>query len=97
MAWKDYQPIFIRSNAQKQLSLHKNRKHIGAAGLAQLVARLTVSRCVVGSNLTRGTEHFTFPPVLRDWFIKGPRYVQPYLCDWAYACDKRSRATYRKE
>ena len=29
--------------------------------MAQLVARSTVSRCVVGSN-PRGAEHFGFPP-----------------------------------
>ena len=38
--------------------------------MAQLVARSTVSRCVVGSS-PRGAEHFGFPPVLRDWVIKG--------------------------
>ena len=38
--------------------------------MAQLVAPLTVSRCVVGSS-PRGAEHFGFPPVLRDWVIKG--------------------------
>ena len=41
----------------------------GGAGMAQLVARLTVSRCVVGSS-PREAEHFGFPPVLHDWFIK---------------------------
>ena len=30
-----------------------------------------MSRCVVGSSPTRGTEHFGFPPMLRDWVIKG--------------------------
>ena len=39
--------------------------------MARLGARLTVSRCVVGSSPTRGTEHFGFPPVLRDWVVKG--------------------------
>ena len=38
--------------------------------MAQLVARLTLSRCVVGSS-PRGAEHFGSPPVLRDWLIKG--------------------------
>ena len=38
--------------------------------MAQLVARLKVSRCVVGLS-PRGAEHFGFPPVLRDWVIKG--------------------------
>ena len=38
--------------------------------MAQLVARSTVSRCVVGSS-PRGAEHFGLPPVLRDWVIKG--------------------------
>ena len=33
------------------------------------IARLTVSRCVVGSS-PRRAEHFA-PPVLRDWVIKG--------------------------
>ena len=28
-------------------------------------------QCVVGSSPTCGTEHFGFPPVLRDWVIKG--------------------------
>ena len=41
------------------------------AGLARLVARSTVSRCVVGSSPTRGTEHLGFPTVLRDCVIKG--------------------------
>ena len=31
----------------------------------------TPDRCVVGSSPTCGTEHFGFPPVLRDWLIKG--------------------------
>ena len=40
--------------------------------MAQLVARSTVSKSVVGSNTTRGTEHLVFPPpMLRDWVIKG--------------------------
>ena len=39
--------------------------------MAQLVARSTLDRCVVGSSPTRGTEHFGFSPVLRDWEIKG--------------------------
>ena len=38
--------------------------------MAQLVARSTVSQCVVGSS-PRGAEHFGFPPVLRYWVIKG--------------------------
>ena len=38
--------------------------------MAQLVAYLPVSRCVVGSS-PRGAEHFGFPPVLRNWVIKG--------------------------
>ena len=38
--------------------------------MAQLVARSSVSRCVVGSS-PRGAEHFGFPPVLRDCVIKG--------------------------
>ena len=38
--------------------------------MAQLVARSTVSRCVVGSS-PRGVEYFGFRPVLRDWVIKG--------------------------
>ena len=41
-------------------------------GVAQLVARSTPDRLrVVGSSPTRGTGHFGFPPVLRDWVIKG--------------------------
>ena len=41
--------------------------------MAQLVARSTLDRSVVGSSPTCGTEHFGFPPppVLRDWEIKG--------------------------
>ena len=39
--------------------------------MARLVARSTVSRCVVGSSPTRRTENFGFPPELRDWVIKG--------------------------
>ena len=39
--------------------------------MAQLVARSTPDRCVVGSSPTCGTEHFGFPPVLRDWVIEG--------------------------
>ena len=35
-----------------------------------------------------------FPPVLRNWVIKGLGMSSRRLCDWAY---KRSRATYRKE
>ena len=43
------------------------------AGLVQWVAGSTVNRCViVGSSPPRETEHFGFPPVLRDWVIKGP-------------------------
>ena len=38
--------------------------------MAQLVARSTPDRCVVASSPTRGTEHFGFPPVLRDWVTK---------------------------
>ena len=38
--------------------------------MAQLVARSTVSRRVVGSS-PRGAEHFGFPPVLHNWVIKG--------------------------
>ena len=45
----------------------------GGTRVAQLVARSTSDRCVVGSSPTRGTEHFGFPPVLRDWVIKGLR------------------------
>ena len=30
--------------------------------MAQLVARSTPDRCVVGSSPTHGTEHFGFPP-----------------------------------
>ena len=43
----------------------------GGTGVAQLVARSTPDRCVVGSSPTRGTELYGFPPVLRDWVIKG--------------------------
>ena len=43
----------------------------GGTGVAQLVAHSTLDRCVIGSSPTRGTEHFGFPPVLRDWEIKG--------------------------
>ena len=43
-------------------------------------------RCVVDLSPTRGTEHFGFPPVLRNWAIKG----------LGMSC-LVSRATYRKE
>ena len=43
---------------------------MGGAGLAQLVALWTVSRCVVGSTPTHGTEHLGFTPVPHDWVIK---------------------------
>ena len=62
-------------------------------GMAQLVARSTVSRCVVGSS-PRGDEHFGFPPSAPRLGNQRPWYVQPCLCDWTY---KRSRGTYRKE
>ena len=39
--------------------------------MAQLVARSTPDRCVVDSSPTRGTEYFSFHPVLCDWVIKG--------------------------
>ena len=45
----------------------------------QLVASLTVSRCVVGSS-PRGAEHFGPPPVLRDWVFKG---LGMYSCVYA--------------
>ena len=59
----------------------------------QLVARSTVSRCVVGSSPTCATEHFGFPPSAPWLGNQRPWFVQPCLCNWAY---KRSRATYRK-
>ena len=62
--------------------------------MAQLVARSTLDRCVVGSSPTRGTEHFGFLPSAPRLGNQRPWYVQPRLCDWAY---KRSRATCRKE
>ena len=44
----------------------------GGTGVAQLVARSTPDRCVVGSSSTRGTEHCGFPPSApRDWVMKG--------------------------
>ena len=63
-------------------------------GVAQLVARSTPDRCVVGSSPTRGTEHFGFPPSAPRLGNQRPWYVQPRLCDWAY---KRYRVTYRKK
>ena len=66
----------------------------GGTGVAQLVARSTPDRCVVGSSPTCGTEHFGFPPSAPRLGNQRPWYVQPRLRDWAY---KRSRATYRKE
>ena len=63
-------------------------------GVAQLVARSTPDRCVVGSNPTCGTEHLGLLPSAPRLGNQRPWYVQPRLCDWAY---KRSRATYRKE
>ena len=41
----------------------------GGARMAQLVVHSLWA--IVGSSPTRGTEHFGFPPVLRDWVIKG--------------------------
>ena len=65
----------------------------GGTGVAQLVARSTPDRCVVGSSPTRGTEHFGFPTSAPRLGNQRPWYVQPRLCDWAY---KRSRATIEK-
>ena len=45
--------------------------------MAQLVARLTVSRCVVGSN-PYGAKHFISPPSAPRLGNKRPWYVQ--LC-----------------
>ena len=39
--------------------------------MAQLVARSTPDRCVVGSSPTGALNISAFPPVLRDWVIKG--------------------------
>ena len=55
--------------------------------MAQLVARSTPDRCVVGSSPTRGTEHFGFPPSAPRLGNQRPWYVQPRLCDWAYIKD----------
>ena len=66
----------------------------GGTGVAQLVARSTPDRCVVGSSPTCGTEHFGYPPSAPRLGNQRHWHVQPRLCDWAY---KRSRATYRKE
>ena len=52
-------------------------------GVAQLVARLTLDRCVVGSSPTCGTEHFGFPPSAPRLGNQRPWYVQPRLCDRA--------------
>ena len=60
--------------------------------MAQLVARLTVSRCVDLSP--RGAEHFGFPPSAPRLGNQRPWYVQPCLCDWAY---KRSHATQKEK
>ena len=54
--------------------------------MAQLVARSTVSRCVVSSS-PRGAEHFGFPPSAPRLGNQRPWYVQPRLCDWAYEKD----------
>ena len=51
--------------------------------MAQLVARSTVSRCVVGSS-PHGAEHFGFPPSAPRLGNERAWYVQPCLCDWAY-------------
>ena len=61
--------------------------------MVQVVARSTVSQCVVGSS-PRGAEHFGFPPSAPRLGNQRPWHVQPCLCEWAY---KRSRASYRKE
>ena len=39
--------------------------------MTQLVVRSTLDRCVVSSSPTCGTDISAFPPVLRDWVIKG--------------------------
>ena len=39
--------------------------------MAQLVARSTPDRCVVGSSPTHGTEYFSFPPSAPRLGIKG--------------------------
>ena len=39
--------------------------------MAQLVARTTPDRCVVGSSPTAELNISAFPPVLRDWVTKG--------------------------
>ena len=44
----------------------------GEPGWLSGSAHSTVNRCVVGSSPTRRTEHFGFPPVLRDWLREGP-------------------------
>ena len=62
----DYPPVGRRSPCWGPGGMWSS----GGAGMAELVARSTVSRCVVGSS-PRGAEHFGFPPVLCDWVIKG--------------------------
>ena len=52
--------------------------------MAQLVARSSPDRCIVGSNPSRGTEQLGFPPSAPQLGNQRPWYVQPRLCDRAY-------------
>ena len=52
----------------------------------QWVARSTPIRCVVGSSLIRGTEHFGFPPVPHDFVIKGFG-ISSRVCETGYIKD----------
>ena len=53
--------------------------------MAQLVARSTPDRCVVGSSPTHGTEHFSFPPSApqlgnqRPWYVQQAGLVYDYV------------------
>ena len=58
--------------------------------MVQLVARSTVSRCVVGSS-PRGAEHFSFPPTARRLGNQRPWYVQPRLCEEKIPCHLSER------
>ena len=73
-----YRPTYIHTYIHTYIGLHTyihryihTYIHTAGTGVAQLVARSTPDRCVVGSSPTHGTGHFGFPPVFRDWVIKG--------------------------
>ena len=54
-----------------KIAVHISLKPDRGSRAGSVVARSTVSRCVVGSSPTHRTEHFDFPPVPHDWVVKG--------------------------